>query len=132
MCGLRVQVLGLGRERQQGGDSKVRRPTLIHGGNTAVRPYCIVFVTVWIPKKYTVLEYRLSVFRPQIQGCITAVLLFLTLSAQIGFPSMDPRQGEFVVQQASTSSFAAEMQNKEDGQQAPAPQDVSPAGQELD
>jgi hypothetical protein len=44
-----------------------------------VRPYCIVFVTVWIPKSYTVLEYRLSVFWPQIQGCITAVLLFSTL-----------------------------------------------------
>jgi len=44
-----LRALELG-ERQEGGDSKVRRPTLIQGGNTAVRPYCIVFVTVWISK----------------------------------------------------------------------------------
>jgi hypothetical protein len=50
LCVLGVQVLGLGRERQQGGDSKVRGSTLIQSGNTAVRPYCIVFVTVQIPK----------------------------------------------------------------------------------
>ena len=82
MCVLRVQVQGLGRKQQQGSDSKVRSPTLIRGGNTASRPYCTVLVTVWIPKKYTVLEYRLSVFRPQIQGCITPVILFPTLTAQ--------------------------------------------------
>jgi hypothetical protein len=47
---LRVIVLGLRRGRQQGGDSKVARPTFIQGGNTAVGPYYIVFVTVLILK----------------------------------------------------------------------------------
>jgi hypothetical protein len=37
-----------------------------------------------------------------------------------------------VVQQASTSSFAFEMQNRDEGQQAPFPHEVSPLGQVLD
>jgi hypothetical protein len=41
--------------------------------------YCTVLYSVWISKKYTVLEYGLSVFMSQIQRRITAVTLFPTL-----------------------------------------------------
>jgi hypothetical protein len=42
--------------------------------------YCTVFVTVYIFKYYSVLDYRLSAFRPRIRRRITAVTLFLTLA----------------------------------------------------
>jgi hypothetical protein len=40
------------------------------------------------PQKYTVLKYRLSVFRPQIQGCNTAVILFPSLATKLAWNTL--------------------------------------------
>ena len=63
------------------------------------------------PQKYTILEYRLSVFRSQIQGCITAVILFPTLGDGDSDVSDDEVSGNAKVQNKTQDYIEVEVGN---------------------